>query len=153
MPTLGKSLLRLEVRPRIEYDRKGSPRQPSKAPLEKTFLAVDSPAVQFPPGTLVRVSGWMVVKSEVTGSADGALFYDDAGGEPLAVRVSNQPSWKQFHLYRRVPASGQISVTLALTGVGVVCFDDIRIEPLLSGEAAATTGYQSVFPAGGTPRR
>ena len=40
-----------------------------------------------------------------------------------------------------------------LTGVGVVCFDDIRIEPLLPGEAAAATGYQSVFPAGGMPKR
>jgi len=153
MPELGKNLLKLEVRPIVEYDRDGKPREPSKMPLEKTFLAVDSPAVQFAPGTLVRVSGWMKVPAEITGSPDGALFYDDAGGEPLAVRVTSLPSWKQFHLYRRVPVSGQISVTLALTGVGVALFDDIRIEPLLPAETAAAADYRSVFPAGGAPKK
>jgi hypothetical protein len=158
MPELGKSLLRLEVRRRIERDRDGKPREPSKAPLEKTFLAVDSPPVRFEPGSLVRVSGWIRIPNEITGSADGALLYDDAGGEPLAVRLASQPHWKQFHLYRRVPASGQISVTLALTGVGVAYFDDIRIEPLLLNQAAGAgaapaAGYSSVFPTGGPPNR
>ena len=83
-PELGKSVLRLEVRRKVELDRDGKPREASKAPLEKTFLAVDSPPVKFAPGTLVRVSGWMRVPQEITGSADGVLFYDDAGGEPLA---------------------------------------------------------------------
>lgn len=153
-PELNKSLLRLEVRRKVELDRDGKPRESSKAPLEKTFLAVDSPPVKFEPGTLVRVSGWMRVPQEIAGSPDGALFYDDAGGEPLAVRMTSVPHWRQFHLYRRVPASGQIAVTLALTGVGVAYFDDIRIEPLLSSAAPATAPaaeYRSVFPAGGTP--
>jgi hypothetical protein len=99
----------------------------------------------------------MRVPREITGSPDGALFYDDAGGEPLAVRMTNVPHWRQFHLYRRVPASGQISVTLALTGVGVAYFDDIRIEPMISSPAAPTTSpaaeYRSVFPAGGPPKK
>ena len=103
-PELGKSALRLEVRQRIELDRNGKPREESKSPLEKTFLAVDSTPVRFAPGTLVRVSGWIRVPNDITGSADGVLFYDDAGGEPLGVRVSHLPHWKQFHLYRRVPA-------------------------------------------------
>jgi hypothetical protein len=84
------------------------------------------------------------VPQEITGSADGALFYDDAGGEPLGVRVSNLPHWRQIHLYRRVPQSGQIAVTVALTGIGTAYFDDIRIEPLIPGEREA-----AVLPAGG----
>ena len=104
-PELGKSVLRLEVRHRVEYDAAGKPREASPAPLEKTFLAVDSPPVSFEPGTLVRVSGWVRVPQEITGSVDGALLYDDAGGEPLGVRLSHQPAWKRFHLYRRVPAA------------------------------------------------
>lgn len=151
-PTLGKSLLRLEVRHRGEVDRNGKPVEASRAPLERTFLAVDSPAVQLPPGTLVRVSGWVRVPQEIVGSVDGVLFYDDAGGEPLGVRVSRQMNWKQFHLYRRVPASGQISVTVALTGVGVAYFDDIRIEPLLPGQVKAEHRGPVVVPAGGTKR-
>ncbi|HJZ58219.1 MAG TPA: hypothetical protein VKE74_24975, partial [Gemmataceae bacterium] len=100
----------------------------------------------LPPGTLVRVSGWVKVPVPISGTADGALFYDDAGGEPLAVRLLHtmepgepKPVWKQFHLYRRVPATGQIAVTLALTGVGVAYFDDIRIEPLVPGSASGGT--------------
>jgi hypothetical protein len=65
------------------------------------------------------------------------MFYDDAGGEALGVRVSVQQQWKKFHLYRRVPASGQIAVTMALTGVGSAYFDDIRIEPLVPGAPPA----------------
>jgi len=127
-------------------------------PLERTFLAVDSPPVRLPPGTLVRVSGWVKVPHEIGASADGVLFYDDAGGEPLGVRVSVQQHWKKFHLYRKVPASGQISVTLALTGIGVAYFDDVRIEPLVpapvepsAGEIAGSRG-QRVVPAA-YPRR
>jgi hypothetical protein len=63
---------------------------------------------------------------------DGALFYDTAGGEPLAIRLTDATKWKKYTLYRKVPASGQIGVTLALTGLGAVYFDDVRIEPLTS---------------------
>jgi hypothetical protein len=52
------------------------------------------------------------------------------------------PHWRKFHLYRRVPASGRISVTVALTGIGVAYFDDIRIEPFAPAPAAATTEYR-----------
>ena len=150
VPELGNGVLCLEVRHHIELDRDGKPKEVSQAPLEKTFLAVDSPPVRLPPGTLVRVSGWVRVPQDIGGTVDGALFYDDAGGEPLGVRVSSLPHWKQFHLYRRVPASGQISVTLALTGVGVAYFDDIRIEPLVPADAAPpTSDSRSVAPAGG----
>lgn len=136
-PELGKGVLKLEVRSQVIKDKDGKP-LPINPVLERTFLAVDSPPVRLPPGTLVRVSGWVKVPTEIVGTADGVLMYDDAGGEPLAVRVlstrekGDQPGvWKKYHLYRRVPSTGQISVTLAVTGHGVAYFDDIRIEPLV----------------------
>jgi hypothetical protein len=57
---------------------------------------------------------------------------------PPAPPPTPTTKWKQYTLYRRVPASGAVSVTLALTGVGVAYFDDVRIEPL-SAEAPAKT--------------
>ena len=46
--------------------------------------------------------------------------------------VSSGPRpWTKHVLDRRVPASGVINVTLALTGLGAVYFDDVRIEPLV----------------------
>jgi hypothetical protein len=142
-PELGRAVLKLEARSQPIRDGAGKA-IPASPILERTFLAVDSPAVKLPPGTLVRISAWMKVPAPIQGdAAGGALFYDDAGGEPLCVRALKTGSgpgpgtWKEYHLYRRVPASGQISVTMALTGVGVVYFDDVRIEPMIAGAASA----------------
>src|SRR5262249_34772206 len=121
-PQEGKQCLMLQI----------SPKNAETAPqvLERAFLAIHGPTVRLAPGTVVRISGWMKVAGPIVGSPDGALLYDSAGGEPLAVRQTLASPWKQFILYRTVPASGSIGVTLALTGLGTVYFDDIRIEPM-----------------------
>jgi hypothetical protein len=122
-PQEGKQCLRLQIKPL-------DPMQPAAA-LERTFLAVHTPAVRLAPGSLVRISGWFRVPAGIAASTDGALVYDSAGGEPLAVRIGEATEkWKQFTLYRKVPATGTVNVTMALTGIGIVYFDDIRIEPL-----------------------
>ncbi|MDY3554325.1 hypothetical protein R5W24_003445 [Gemmata sp. JC717] len=155
-PQLGRGVLKLEVRRRGDVAPDGKPVEQSTMPLERTFLAVESPPVNLPPGSLVRVSGWVKIPGEISLTSDGAMLYDSAGGEPLAVRVTKtKGKWKQFHLYRRVPASGQISLTLALTGVGVAYFDDVRIEPLHPtaqgaqyGARPGPRGAAPVVPAG-----
>jgi hypothetical protein len=122
-PKEGKQCLRLRIKAK----------DPLHAPtaLERTFLAVHTPAVRLEPGSLVRISGWVRVPAAITASTDGALVYDSGGGEPLAIRLTAaQPKWRHFTLYRRVPATGTINVTLALTGLGTVYFDDVKIEPL-----------------------
>ena len=82
-------------------------------------------------GTLVRVSFWVKVPVPVQAAADGLVVFDSAGGEPLGVRVRYQPNWKQYNLYRRVPADGKVSMTFALTGFGTAYIDDVKIEPML----------------------
>ena len=98
--------------------------------LERTLLALTSPVVHLQPGTLVQVSGWVRIPQAIGASADGALIYDSAGGEPLAVRLTDACKWQQVTVYRKVPSKGTVSVTLALTGIGTVYFDDVKIEPL-----------------------
>ncbi|HYV39808.1 MAG TPA: hypothetical protein VE988_29230, partial [Gemmataceae bacterium] len=120
----GQQFLLLEIKPKSK----------DKIPkaLERTYLAINSPTIKLPPGTLVRISGWMAVPEAVQASPDGALLFDSAGGEPLAVRLATPTNgWRNFVIYRYVPASGTINVTLALTGLGRVAFDDIRIEPMV----------------------
>jgi hypothetical protein len=116
------------------------PANPQKTPaaLERTFLAINSPAVHLQPETPVRISGWVRIPAPITASADGALLFDSIGGEPLAVRLTEATPWKKFTLYRQVPASGLVSVTLALTGLGAVYFDDVRIEPLTANAEGTT---------------
>ena len=125
----GKQCLKLEVKPRDPLT--------AAAVLERTYLAIHSPAVRLQPGTLVRVSAWVKIPATIAGSPDGAMIYDSAGGEPLAVRLTAQQDWKKVTLYRKVPASGTVNVTMALTGMGTVLFDDVRIEPLVPAPATA----------------
>ncbi|AMV23276.1 hypothetical protein VT84_02630 [Gemmata sp. SH-PL17] len=159
-PELGRGVLKLEVQRRVDLAGDGKPAEAIARPLERTFLAVESPSVKLPPGSLVRISAWIKVPDSIGLTADGVLFYDDVCGEPLAVRLTNtEKKWKQFHLYRRVPQSGQIALTMALTGEGIVYFDDVRIEPLVpaaqgAGYAARPPQPQSaVQPAGGVRQR
>ena len=53
------------------------------------------------------------------------------------MRLTGATKWKKYTLYRRVPANGVVNVTMALTGLGTVYFDDVRIEPLTASEGAA----------------
>jgi hypothetical protein len=121
-PIEGRQCLMMQIKPHV-----GKTAPPA---LERTVLALTSPSVKLPPGSLVQISGLVNIPVPITASPDGALLYDSAGGEPLAIRFSEPTGWKKFTVYRRVPASGMVSVTMAMTGIGTVYFDDIRIEPL-----------------------
>ncbi len=121
--------------------------------LERTYLALHSPQVQLQPGSLVQISGWLLIPENIQASVDGVLFYDSIGGEPLSIRLTEKTSgpvqssankeedkkepevvvWKKFSLYRRVPSHGSVRVTIAISGIGTVYFDDLRIQPLQSG--------------------
>ncbi len=125
-------MLRLTISPKpVVLKKKGDQPPPEPQALERVFLAVNSPPVKLPPGTWVRISGWMKVLGPVRASADGAMLFDTTAGEAYAVRVTDDLKWKEFHLYRRVPANGEVRVRMALTGFGTVYFDDIKIEPYL----------------------
>lgn len=132
LPIEGKQCAMLQIKPR----------DPKTAPvvLERAMVAIVSQDVKLPPGTLVQVSAWVNIPAMITASPDGALMYDSAGGEPLAIRLNTPTPWKKFTVYRRVPSSGTINVTLALTGLGTVYFDDIRIEPLVPPNAVVPAG-------------
>src|SRR5262249_3317577 len=78
-PAEGKLCLKLEIKPK----KKDVP--PPKV-LERSFLAVNSPAVRLPPGSLVRISAFVFIPEPITASLDGALLYGSAGGRGGAGR-------------------------------------------------------------------
>jgi hypothetical protein len=127
----GKQALMLEMLPK-------DPQKPPFA-LEHSYVAISSPTVKLPPGTPVQVTGWVKIPQKITGSVDGALLFDSAGGEPLAVRLTDKTDWRKIVLYRTVPASGGISVSVVLTGIGRAYFDDLRIEPLVNAATNTKT--------------
>lgn len=121
-PRSGKQCLKIQA----------VPKNPLLAPvaLERTFLGVYSPSIKLNPGSLVRISGWVRIPQEIKGSPDGALFFDSVGGEPLGIRLTAPTEWRHYSFYRKVPTSGTVGITLALTGMGAVYFDDWKVEPL-----------------------
>lgn len=131
-PVEGRQCLMMQIKPR--------PGKTTPVALERSVIALSSPGVKLPPGTLVQVSGWVHIPEPITASPDGALMYDSAGGEPMAIRLTDPMPWKKFTVYRRVPSSGLINVTLTMTGIGTVYFDDIRIEPLVPASGVTVTG-------------
>jgi hypothetical protein len=130
VPDLGECVLKLEVRPKVIVTQRDNKPLPAPAALERTYLAVNSPVVRLQPDTWVRISGWVRIPNPISASADGVLFFDSACGEGMGLRMTGASDWKKFHLYRKVPASGTIWLTAALTGIGTVYFDDLKIEPL-----------------------
>jgi hypothetical protein len=131
-PNLGRHCLRLAI-----VEKPGGDGVPLA--LERSFVAVDSPPVEFAPGTWVRIGFWAKVPYGVQSSADGVLIYDSSGGEPLSVRLGYVPEWKRFSIYRPMPASGKLTLTFALTGLGLAYFDDVKVEPMIPGSGGVTT--------------
>lgn len=160
-PESGKHALYLSVTAKKPKGAAKDAKPPRLGILERTFLAVDSPLVEFSPGTWVRISFWAKVEG-VGASADGLLIYDSVGGEPLAARIFNTVDrsdrrnlnppvrWKEFHLYRQVPSSGQIGLTIAMTGTGEAFVDDVRIVPMMPATPVESQ-KPGLAPAGDTP--
>src|SRR5690606_29613810 len=49
--------------------------------LESPPVWITSPAVRVPPGSLVRIRGWVRIPTPIQESADGVLIFDSLGGE------------------------------------------------------------------------
>lgn len=101
-------------------------------PVSGPTVWLSSPPVHVEAGQLLRISGWLRLSKPITGSVDGAMLYDSIGGEALAVRVSKPAGWQKYVLYRPVWTDQDVQLTVGLSGVGEVRFDDLKIERVVS---------------------
>jgi hypothetical protein len=85
-------------------------------------------AVPVEAGQWVCIRGWVQVRGPITGSVDGLLIVDSLSGEALAERIHETNGWQPFTLYRTAVERGQLSVTLALSGLGEAWVDDVTIQ-------------------------
>lgn len=99
--------------------------------IETAPVWITSAPVQVEAGQLVRIRGWIHVPKPVTGSVDGLMIIDSLAGPALAERIGQTQGWQEFSLYRMASQSGAVTVTFALTGLGVARIDDVSIEPVL----------------------
>jgi hypothetical protein len=97
------------------------------AVMEQPPVSITTAPVQLRAGQLARIHGWIRVPQAIAGSRDGVLVLDSLGGLPLAQRIGAQEDWQEFTLYRAAPADTQMTLTLALSGLGEVWLDDLSV--------------------------
>jgi hypothetical protein len=120
--------------------------------VETPPLWITSPAVNAQPGQLLEIQGWARVSQPLAGSVDGLMVIDTLTGQALAQRITANPQWRQFTIYRVAPRPGPVSLTFALSGLGEACIDDITIQVV---QRANATGAPPMPPTqqAGIPAR
>lgn len=121
-PHGGQMSLRLTAEPADE--------EKPPALIETAPIWLTTPPVHVAAGQWLRIHLWVRIPKPITGSLDGLMILDSLGREPLAERIGVTSGWKEVKLYRAAPAAGEMTVTVALTGLGDAFIDDLTIEPL-----------------------
>lgn len=112
-------------------------------------VSITTPPVTVYKGQLVYISGWVKVAAPSVGNLDGAIFYDSLLGPGTALHWSKKADWKKFELVREVPETTELTLTMAVSGMGDIRFDDLQIIPLdvdpgssggVNGSPASRTG-------------
>lgn len=125
--------------------------------IETAPLWVTTPSVHVAAGQWLRIHLWVRIPEAITGSLDGLMILDSLGSEPLAERIGVTSGWKEVTLYRAARTAGEMTVTVALTGLGDAYIDDLTIEPLATSaprrSPPAPIGRRPLQPVPGRPRR
>jgi hypothetical protein len=91
---------------------------------------VKSRPVRIRAGELVEITGQVRVPKALLGSVDGLEIIDTLGGPELATRIQAAPSWQRFRMIRAATADTDLTITIALTGLGTAQVDNLAIRTL-----------------------
>jgi hypothetical protein len=98
--------------------------------IEQPVVWITSSPVPVRQGQIVRIHAWVDVPRPLAGSDDGLVVFDSAGGWELGDRIRQTRGWREVTLYRAVPQNGELTVTLALGGLGEARIDDLAVSVL-----------------------
>ncbi len=118
-PHKGKYSLRLAAVPEAGSD-------PPKVINERP-VTVTSPGIPVQKGQLIYISGWVRVAGPSAGNLDGAMLYDSLAGSQLAQRWTTPTDWQQFGILREAINDDELKITLTLSGIGEILFDDLSV--------------------------
>lgn len=88
---------------------------------------ISSSPVQVRANDLIEITGVVRLPEPLVGSIDGLQIIDSLGGTDMALRIHEAPSWKPFRIIRAAPSDTQLSVTIALSGLGNAQVDDLAV--------------------------
>jgi len=78
-------------------------------------------------GDLLEITGVARLPASLIGSVDGLQIIDSLGGPEMALRIHEAPSWQPFRVIRAATGDTQLSVTIALSGLGKAQVDDVAV--------------------------
>jgi hypothetical protein len=122
------------------------------ATIPERLVTVVSPPVTVYKGQLVYIQGWTKIESPCVCNLEGAVFYDSLGGPATALHWRKKSGWQRFELTRDVTETTELSITMALSGLGDIRFDDIEIIALDVDSSSGKGTGKNANPAGRTPR-
>ncbi len=111
----------LELEAKLSSDAASVPLVPASP------VWISTAPVQVQAGDLVEITGVARVPKPLVGTVDGLQLIDSLGGPDMALRIPQTPTWQSFRVIRAVPSDGQITVSIALTGLGKAQIDDLAI--------------------------
>jgi len=88
---------------------------------------ITSPPLPVKVGEVVEITGVVRVPEPLLGTVDGVQIIDSLGGIDMSLRIPHAPSWTPFRLIRAVPTNTDVTVSIALTGLGTAQIDDLAI--------------------------
>lgn len=91
-----------------------------------TAARVQSPSVDCPPSSLIRVNARMRTIG-FGGPFQGVLVYDSLGGPELGVLVRSPDEWQQIEIYRQTTSAASLKVMFEVIGAGEVLIDDVQV--------------------------
>ena len=123
--------------------------------LDRPVVTLTSPPVSVAVRQFVRISVNVKVPLAQPQGYGGVVIRDSLGGEPLQFRITEAiPDWRRVFLYRRVPADGELTVTLGLAGFGEALFDDLRIDRVeAEADVPSNLARRPRTPSASLPRR
>ena len=88
---------------------------------------ITSSPVSVQQGDLLEVTGVARLSEPLIGTIDGLQVIDSLGGVDMALRIQDAPTWQPFKLVRAAGSDTEVSVTIALSGLGKAQIDDVAL--------------------------
>lgn len=99
---------------------------------------ISTPPLAVKAGELVEITGMVRVPEQLIGTVDGLQIVDSLGGPGMATRIMQSQDWQPIRIVRAVPADGQITVSVALAGLGKAQVDSLMVRSFRHEATLAT---------------